>query len=982
MVQMVGTYEWHERARLQEVASYNFLKEDGDPSFDEIVKLATKIFSVPTALLSFVDRDVQWFKARIGFDKCETARELSFCAHALDSHGVLVVPDAQEDNRFQSNGLVTGDPFIRFYAGAPLVTSHGHVLGTLCIIDTEPRAEFSQDDRNTLQALARLAMNQLELKRLSETRRAALCLNRTSPDAILHINAAGLTTYANRAARAIFGYDKDELISEPIAKLLPTRLQRKMAAVARKFHRTNAEFLSFSPIEAVGLHKVRGEIPIEFSAGIWTSNGSFSMGFIIRDITDRKRREASFEMLFERNPIPMWIFDAETLGFLAVNDAACSLYGYSRQEALTKNALDIRLTEERADVDTTIRNFGDFYQSNRPGTHLTASGAKLRILTFARRMRHANRDCVVVANIDVTEREKASVELASTQIFLNAIVESIPSMVFVKEAASGRFVLLNKAGEALLGIDRHDLIGKTDFNLFEKDEAERFRGADQDVVASGELVTIENEPLSTPDGLRSLRTQKVGVPDAEGNPRYLLGISEDVTERLKVEEQNRHLSLHDILTDLPNRHSFQTSLQRQLAEPDAFALIMIDLDRFKAVNDTLGHQAGDELLRQLAARMALVTGEHNTLARLGGDEFGVIHRKGGVTAASAAELSDRLTSVVNQPFAVQGHSVSIGCSIGTSVSPEHGTIADDLIKRADLALYAAKSSGRGGHRLFERVMEEKADRERLLRDELASALAKDQFEVVYQPIVDAKTGEIVCCEALLRWRHPDLGLVSPMDFIPAAETSGLITPIGQWVLEQACKVARGWPRHVKIAVNLSPRQFTGFGLLAGVASALAQSGLSPDRLELEITESVFLTDSEDNIRLLNELKGLGVRIALDDFGTGYSSLAYLRKFSFDKLKIDRSFITEVTASKENLAIVRAVIGLGKSFSAVVTAEGVEAEDQRECLQAEGCDQFQGYLFSRPVTERAISAMLGNISYDRASAPARHLRQSIDASRAR
>lgn len=953
-----------ETRRLQALANYRFLRSNRDASFDHIVRLASKIFHVPTSLLSFVERDVQWFAAQTGFDPCETSRDVSFCARALEGLRVLVVPDAREDPRFATNTLVTGAPCIRFYAGAPLVTANGNILGTLCIIDQKPRHDFTLEDQETLCDLARLAMDQIEMKRLSEMRRAALCLNRTSPDAILHIDATGLVTYANRAARQIFGYAKDELVNAPVNRLLPDQLQRKMAAVVRKFKRADTEFLSFTPIEAVGLHKTVGEIPIEFSAGIWTSDSSYCMGVIVRDIADRKRREASFEMLFHRNPVPMWIFDAQTLDFVAINDAACSLYGYTRPQALTRNALDVRLEDERDDIRSTIRAFGEFYQSEKAGTHLTVDGKKLKVLTFARRMRHSGKDCVVVANIDVTKREEAENELASTKIFLNAVVESIPSMVFVKEASDGRFVLLNKTGEDLLGVNRQDLIGKTDYDLFDSVEADRFRAADQAAVASGELVTIENEPLMTPAGIRAVRTQKIGVPDADGHPRYLLGISEDVTERLRVEQQNRHLSLHDILTDLPNRYSFQTALEMMLNSSDRFAITMIDLDRFKAVNDTLGHQAGDELLRQLSSRLLSVKGERDIIARLGGDEYGLIHVGDNVEEASVLTLIQRVIAVINEPFTLDGHAVTIGCSLGTAISPDHGSTSDLLIKRADLALYAAKSSGQGGSRLFESAMEEKADRERQLRGELVSALPNNQFRIDYQPIVDASHQDIVCCEALLRWHHPYLGPISPTEFIPAAESSGLIVSIGQWVVEQACLQAMQWPEHVKVAVNLSPRQFAGLGPVAGIAQALAKSGLAPDRLELEITESVFLSDSQDNIQILNELKSLGVRIALDDFGTGYSSLAYLRKFSFDKLKIDRSFVTDVATSKENLAIVRAVVGLGKSFAAIVTAEGVEDIEQCECLMAEGCDQFQGYLFSRPLGAELLQSMFSTFDHNK------------------
>lgn len=311
-----------EQARLTELASYSFLRSEPDDSFEQIVKLAARYFDVPTCLLSFVEADKQWFPARTGFQHCETARELSFCAHALDSDKVLVVLDSQADDRFKANALVTGAPHIRFYAGAPLITSHGHILGTLCIIDQRARTDFSDQECESLRSFAKLAMDQLELKRLAEMRRAALCLNRTSPDAIFHINSASEITYANRSARDTFGYSKEALTGASINDLLPQKLQRKMAAVVRKFKGSETEFLSFSPIESIGIHKSGKNIPIEFSAGIWTSNGSFAIGVIVRDISERKQREASFEMLFDRNPVPMWIFDAETFDFVAINDSA------------------------------------------------------------------------------------------------------------------------------------------------------------------------------------------------------------------------------------------------------------------------------------------------------------------------------------------------------------------------------------------------------------------------------------------------------------------------------------------------------------------------------------------------------------------------------------------------------------------------------------------------------------------------------------
>lgn len=670
--------------------------------------------------------------------------------------------------------------------------------------------------------------------------------------------------------------------------------------------------------------------------------------------------EATSEVLFEQSPVAMWIFDPATLAVVAGNQAACALYGYSREEFLTRSVLDLYKGKDYGSSPETTGIIPKVHHFDRAGTHVTSAGNIIRILPYTRRIHYGGRVCVIVWSIEVAQADQALADLRSTQIFLDAVVESIPSMVFVKDAVEGRFVLLNKAGEELLGLSRNDLIGKTDYDLFDVEDAHRFRAADQAVVASGKLVTIENEPLTTPDGIRSLRTQKIGVADANGEPRYLLGISEDVTERLEAEYRSRHLSLHDVLTNLPNRLMFQNILDQQLQEAKErstdFAVMLLDLDGFKSVNDSLGHHAGDELLRQLATRMRLLIGRDNVVARLGGDEFGILHC-GDINAQSATALAKGLIATIAEPFEIEGQTVQVSCSIGIALNSCHGSGGGSLMKRADLALYAVKSLGKGGHAWFESAMEERADHQRALRHELSTALVQGQLEIHYQPIVDSATGEIVCCEALLRWHHPVRGTVPPGEFIPIAEASGLIEPIGRWVLQQSCHEAAHWPETVRVAVNLSARQFIGIDLAVDVMMALSSSGLAPDRLELEITESVLLMENEENVRVLKRLQDLGVRIALDDFGTGYSSLAYLRRLAFDKLKIDRSFISDLVSSPESLAIVRAIIGLGKSFNAIVTAEGVETDAQYRCLLREGCDQAQGFLFGRPQAGEDVRILL-------------------------
>ncbi|RYG86595.1 MAG: PAS domain S-box protein, partial [Alphaproteobacteria bacterium] len=367
-----------------------------------------------------------------------------------------------------------------------LVTPRGYVIGTLCIIDDTPRSSFSSEDRKRLQALARLVMDQFELKRLTEAQKAALCLSRTIADGILNVTLPNRITYSNAAASRILGYDRRELPDLALSNLIPQKLLRKVEAASKRFLKSGREYASIGAIEAVVKTKSGLEAPIEFSAGIWHSDGAVRMGVILRDIAERKRREASFQMLFDRNPVPMWIFDAKSYAFVAVNDAVCNLYRFSSDAMLKRTLLEIRLPEDRDDVSQFLKGVGDVYEASEPVSHLTAEGSQIRVLPFARRIQYGGKECILSAIIDVTERERASIELKSTRIFLNAIVESIPSMLFVKDAEDGRFVLINKAGENLLGIDRADLIGKTDYDFFSKEDAERFIEADQAVVAGEE----------------------------------------------------------------------------------------------------------------------------------------------------------------------------------------------------------------------------------------------------------------------------------------------------------------------------------------------------------------------------------------------------------------------------------------------------------------------------------------------------------------
>ncbi len=429
---------------------------------------------------------------------------------------------------------------------------------------------------------------------------------------------------------------------------------------------------------------------------------------------------------------------------------------------------------------------------------------------------------------------------------------------------------------------------------------------------------------------------------------------EDITERQRSEERVAHMARHDALTDLPNRSLLRERLEHELKRVkrgECLAVLCLDLDQFKGVNDALGHPIGDQLLKLVADRLRGCTREPDTVARLGGDEFAIIMTQMN-QPTDAAALSKRIRESVARPYQIEGHTIITDISIGISVAPFDDTEPDALLRNADLALYGAKADGRGTYRFFEPEMNTRMKARRELEMDLRKALVSKEFELHYQPLVSLESSEVNAFEALLRWRHPKRGLISPADFIPIAEETGLIVPLGEWVLKAACYEAVEWPDHIKVAVNLSPTQLNNRNLLNVVTGALAETRMPPYKLQLEITETVLLQNTFATLQTLHELRKLGVQIALDDFGTGYSSLSYLRSFPFDKIKIDRSFIQDLANGDEPVAIVQAVANLAKSLKMASTAEGVETQQQMDMLQSIGCTEMQGYLFSqaRPASE--------------------------------
>jgi diguanylate cyclase (GGDEF)-like protein len=438
---------------------------------------------------------------------------------------------------------------------------------------------------------------------------------------------------------------------------------------------------------------------------------------------------------------------------------------------------------------------------------------------------------------------------------------------------------------------------------------------------------------------------------------------EDVTERRRAEMQIAHMARHDALTDLPNRVLLLERLSEAVAHVERgqrLAVLYLDLDQFKNVNDTLGHPCGDELLREVAGRLRGCVQDTDTISRVGGDEFCIIQTSIG-DATDAERLARRVAEAIRVPLDIHGHLVMIDASIGIALAPADGTDANELLKNADMALYGAKADGRGVFRFFEPKMDARMKDRRTLELALRKAFDNGEFELYYQPVLNLNKNEVQCCEALLRWHHPERGMVSPAEFIPVAEDIGLIVALGEWVIRRACAEAAQWPDDICVAVNLSPTQLTSKGLLPAVLNALASSRLPARRLELEITEAVLMQNSDVTLRTLHQLRALGIRISMDDFGTGYSSLSYLRSFPFDKLKIDRCFINGLGANSESDAIVQAVAGLADSLSMTTTAEGVETREQLDLVRRLGCTDVQGFFYSPPVPARDLAKLLAKES---------------------
>jgi diguanylate cyclase (GGDEF)-like protein/PAS domain S-box-containing protein len=873
----------NEAQRLKALHSLDLLDTEAELEFDELTTLAAQICNVPIALVSLVDENRQWFKSKVGLEVSETNREVAFCAHSiLKPDEIMEIPDAHLDQRFADNPLVTEDPKIRFYAGAPLTTSNGHTLGTLCVLDYNPRT-LSSAQKSALEMLRLLVIRQIELRhsymslknsqgklfaknnRLeSEVEETAISLEQEvglrveseilsrrildmALDAVISVDQTGKVIYWNPRAELIFGYSAPYAQGESLLDLVvEPREHGTIQERLNQFLSRGVKSVKADRFEMMAVRVDGQRIPIEVAVIALKRYGEYVFTGFVRDLTERDKylEELRVSAITFNSQEGIIIADGET-NILRVNKAFVEITGYSAQEVV---------------------------------------GTSPRLL-------HSD------------QHDKN---------FYDSIWKSVEESDGWEGEVWGR----RKNGDAI-----------------------------------------------------PLHLTVTAIRDAKGAAsNYVLAFS-DITRNKKDADEIYNLAFFDPLTGLPNRRLLMDRLSQSVAASgrtgQKAALLFLDLDNFKNLNDTLGHDFGDLLLQQTAQRLKHSLRAEDTVARIGGDEFVIILQNLGEEGADAPAqteaVANKILSALNQPYSLHDHECFSSASIGVTLFESSESEVDELLKQADIAMYQAKKSGRNMLRFFDPEMQENITQRANLENALHNAVEKKQFQLFYQIQVDNKNLP-VGAEALIRWQHPVLGTVPPQDFIPLAEESGLIVPIGRWVIETACAQIRRWqdnPRTagLTVAVNISPRQFYQVDFVDEVLECLAETSIDSDLLKLELTEGLILDDVDAAIVKMNELRRAGVLFSLDDFGTGYSSLSYLTKLPLSQLKIDQSFVRNIGINDSDSIIIKTIIGMSQSLGFEVVAEGVESQHQYDFLEALGCQMFQGYLFSRPVAVGEFEGLL-------------------------
>ena len=674
------------------------------------------------------------------------------------------------------------------------------------------------------------------------------------------------------------------------------------------------------------------------------------------------------ESVLDNVPVCVAAKNIEDGRYIFANRAFERFSHFSRDRIVGKRADEIFRPETAASIEAADQAALNAPEGQFRNEFFVERGSEKRIVASNRvvaRNEKSEPEFMIALFDDVTDRRSLSRELENNKKFLELVVDNIPVSLIVERVSDGRYLLANRSAETILNRRREDATGLTAADIFNPREAKLIIARDEAAIKKRGLLT-EEHPISTKDGLRLFLTRRMTVLDEAGEPQYLIKTHEDVTDRRQTESRMAHMAYHDGLTDLPNRAAFLQALAQMIeacaGTDDEFAVLCIDLDGLKEINDVFGHAMGDKVLIQVAQRLQ-ASARGGVVARLSGDEFGLIID--GRQPAAGIALAEQVAVALAGEFHIDGKAVRTGCTTGISVFPHNGSDAASLLANAGAALFRAKAKSRGSISVYEPEMDQQIRDRRVLHQDLSMAIKNGEMSLYYQPQAAAGAtvaeSEVIGFEALARWLHPVRGFVSPGDFIPIAEESGLIVEMGEWLLREACREAASWAAPLQIAVNLSPAQFTHGDLVSLVHSILLETGLAPGRLELEITEGVLIEDFDRGLALLRRLKALGVRISMDDFGSGYSSLSYLQAFPFDKIKIDRAFVMNLGRNPQSAAIVRAVIHLGHGLEMSIVAEGVETQQQLGFLSEEGCDAVQGYLIGRPAPIGQFAALVGGTS---------------------
>ncbi|MBZ0157635.1 MAG: EAL domain-containing protein [Alphaproteobacteria bacterium] len=668
-----------------------------------------------------------------------------------------------------------------------------------------------------------------------------------------------------------------------------------------------------------------------------------------------RRSQQQLLAMMDNSPAAIYMKDTEGR-FLLINRRFEELFHISRKSAIGKTDYDLF---PRETADSIHANDLKVLESGHAGEweeEIPQDDTLHTYISIKYPLFDASGTPYVLCGIstDITERKRTEERIREIAHQQEAILDSIPDRAWLKDR-EGRYIAVNEAYGKAVGRTPAEVAGKTDPDIWPHDIAERFRADDREVMRSGKRMIIE-ERMVTPAGeVEWFETIKTPLRDEKGEAVGTTGIARDITKRKQMEETIRFQAYHDLLTGLPNRTLFMDRLALEVPQAQRtrkrIAVLFLDLDRFKNINDSLGHTIGDHLLQNVADRLKGHMRETDTLARVGGDEFTVLLPLIN-QVEDAAKIADKIIGIFKTPFITDGHELHITSSIGISIYPEDGTQAETLLKNADIAMYHAKDQGRNNFQFYNPALNIRTLERIQLENRLRQTVEHGELVVHYQPQVSIKTRKMVGAEALVRWRHPEHGLLNPLQFIPVAEEAGIIVSIDQWVLRTACAQLKKWLKAgyppLYITTNLSARQFQQPNLADTVMCILDETGLPPQSLGIEITETLAMQDTELTARNLKELSAWGVRFSIDDFGTGYSSLSYLKKLPLHKLKIDKSFIMDLTEDPDYQSIVTAVIAMAHSLKLEVTAEGVETEEQVAFLKANGCDEIQGYFFSKPV----------------------------------